>query len=111
MRAELFIVVFAAGLLVGLLLFEAVHETDPLIFHDGGEAITRDGVALVMLCGEYRYRGNAIIKDRPDQTAVALLDSHAGAERGDWTKRDRGDCDVYYHHDLPLNPTEKGNDP
>jgi hypothetical protein len=70
-----------------------LKEADaPSILLNPGEPLAQDGVAVMMVCGEYPAR------DTPYRTVRDLLSPKAKFQYGRWTKRDRGECDVFYHH-------------
>jgi hypothetical protein len=80
-------------LVIGLLLYLLQRAEAPITLYPG-EALTLDGVAMMMVCKPYGWHGT------PDHTARYYLErNYALAERGNWTKRDRGDCIMLYHHD------------
>jgi hypothetical protein len=88
------------SILVLVVVLEALLVVYLLRPHSGpfvlspGDPLTRDGVAMMMICKPYGWHGT------PDHTARYYLEpDYALAERGNWTKRDRGDCVMLYHHD------------
>jgi hypothetical protein len=79
------------SILVLVVVLEALLIVYLLRPHSGpfvlspGDPLTRDGVAMMMICKPYGWHGT------PDHTARYYLEpDYALAERGNWTKRDRG---------------------
>jgi hypothetical protein len=83
------------ALLIGGLL--SMDSLDPILLNSDKE-LSEDGVSMVMLCGEGQTpegRGSGVLeKMAPD------------GDVGAWTRGRtlRGDCDIWYHHNLSYNP-------
>ncbi len=84
------------ALLVGAYL--AVDSQDPFILNPESGSLEEDGLTMVMLCGEGRTpegRHSEVLEKMP-----------AGGDIGGWSRGRtvRGDCDIWYHHNMLYNP-------
>ena len=87
--AVVLVLVFMLGLLAGRNAAQTLPVKDPVY----GAPLVKNGVAAVMLCGNW-----------PDKRGLGLTEAAMG--KGMWTPAPReGGCQVWYHH--PPHPDEE----
>jgi hypothetical protein len=87
--AVVLVLVFMLGLLAGRNAAQTLPVKDPVY----GAPLVKNGVAAVMLCGNW-----------PDKRGLGLTEAAMG--KGVWTPAPReGGCQVWYHH--PPHPDEE----